>query len=78
MAKVISISRVCDKQQGTFNNQGISIHGKLWKRVKNGWEFEKKRKDRKNSGIYRKNEKDVGRSWGSINEGTRRNKEANG
>ena len=41
---MVSISRVCDKQQGTFNNQSVSIHGKLWKKVGNGCGFEEKKK----------------------------------
>ena len=69
---MVSISRVCDKQQGTFDNQDVSIYGKLWKRVKNRCRFEEKRKG---NGIYKKNEKDVGRCWSGIDKGTRRNEE---
>jgi len=57
---MVSISRVCDKQQGTFNNQSVSIHGKLWKKVGNGCGFEEKKKDGKSNGICRKDEKDTG------------------
>jgi len=38
LARVVSISKVCDKQQGTFDNQDISIHGnyrrELWRKEK--------------------------------------------
>ena len=56
---MVSVSRIYDKQQGTFNNQSISVHSKLQKRAENGYGFEKKRKDGKSNGICRKDEKDA-------------------
>ena len=73
---MVSISKVCDKQQDTFNNQSISIHGKLWKTVENGYRFEKKRKNGKSNGIHREDEKGTRRGWGDINEDTGENEEA--
>jgi len=75
---MVSISRVCDKQQGIFNNQSISIYGKLWKKVGNGCEFEEKRKDGKSNEICGKDKKGAGRSWNGINESIGGNKKADG
>ena len=47
----------CPITQGTFDNQSVSIHGKLWKSVKNGYRLEKERKDGKSNRICGKNEK---------------------
>ena len=30
LARVVSIGRVCNKQQDTLNNESISIYSKLW------------------------------------------------
>ena len=75
MARIASVSRVCNQQQGTFNNQVVSIHSKLWKRNENGSRLEKERKDGKGNGICGENEKDTGRSRSGIEKGIRGNEE---
>ena len=44
MARIASISRICNQQQSTFSNKGIPIHSKLWKGVENGGDIKKKGK----------------------------------
>ena len=48
------------------DNKDVSIYSKLWERVKNGSRHQKKRKDRKDKKICRKNKKDIRRSWSSV------------
>ena len=72
---MVSISRVCDQQQGTFDNQSVSIHSKLQERIENGSKLEKKRKDRESNRVCGKNEKDIRRDRSSIEESIRRNEE---
>ena len=35
LARVVSISRICSKQQSLLSNKDIAFYSKLWKRVKN-------------------------------------------
>jgi len=44
LARIVSIDRVCSKQQSTFSNKGVSIYGELWKRTKNRGDIWRKRK----------------------------------
>ena len=30
LARVVSYSKVCSKQQSSYGNKGISVYGKLW------------------------------------------------
>ena len=39
-----SVSRICSQQQSIFGNESISVHSKLWKRIKNGADIRKKGK----------------------------------
>jgi len=64
-----SISRVCNKQQGTFGNKNISVYGKLQKGVKNGSKYKEKRKSRKNNKVCEENEEGARRSRSSVEEG---------
>ena len=72
-AGVDSNSGICGEQQGLFGNKSIDFHDKLQKRVKDGSKHQKKRKDREDNRIYRKNEESIRESRGSIKEGTRKN-----
>ena len=56
LARVAGISRVCGEQQSSLGNEGITLYGKLWERVKDGRQYKKKRKDGEGDRICRKNE----------------------
>ena len=56
LARMVSIGRVCSKQQDTLNNESISIYGELWKGSKKGGRYMKKGKGRKGNKIHRKDE----------------------
>jgi len=62
------------EQQNIFSNQSISVYSKLWKGVKNGGRYQEKSKSKRSNRIFRKNKKDSGESWSSIEEDTRENK----
>jgi len=59
LARMAGISRICNQQQNTFNNQSVSIHGKLQQRVENMNRFKKERKDRKSNRVCGEDEKDI-------------------
>ena len=63
------INVVCSLQQSTSDNEDISVHDKLWQRIKNGSKHKEKRKNRKSNGVYEKDEESAGRSRDSIKEG---------
>ena len=54
-------SRLC-----ISDNKEVFIYSKLQEGVKNGSRHQKKRKDRKDNKICRKNEKGIRRSWSSV------------
>ena len=72
---MVSVSRVCNQQQGTFNNQGVSVYSKLWKRNENESRLEKERKDGKGDGVCEENEKGAGKSRSSIEKDAEGNEE---
>ena len=66
LAKVVSISGICDQQQDILNNEDISLYGKLWKRIEDGRRHQKERKGRKSNGICRETKKSTRKSRGSV------------
>ena len=66
MARGVSNSWVCSKQQDTFSNQDVFVYSKSWKRVENGSWYKKKGKSRESNRVCRKNEESVGESSSSI------------
>ena len=63
---MVSIGRICGKQQSTFNNKNVSVYGKLWKRSKNGRGYMEEREGGKGSRVCGKNEEEIGESRDSI------------
>ncbi len=47
LARVASIGRVCNKQQGLYGNESLVLHGKLWKGVENGRRHKEEEKGEK-------------------------------
>ena len=56
LARVVGVSRVYGEQQSSHSNQGLALHGKLWKRIENGRRYKKERKGRKSNKVCRKDE----------------------
>ena len=50
-----SIGRICDQQQSTFSNKGISVYSKSQKRVKNGGRHKEKKKSGESNRVCGKN-----------------------
>ena len=75
LARIVSIGRVCSKQQDTLNNKSISIYSELQKGSKNRGRYMKKRKGRKSNGIHRKNKKSTGGGGSSTEKDVGENKE---
>ena len=48
---MVSISKVCSEQQGSYGNKGVAFYNKLWKRVENRRRYQKERKDRESNGV---------------------------
>ena len=72
---MVSDSKVYSKQQDTFSNQSVSIYNKLWLRIEDGSEYQKKGKSRKNDGVHRKNEEGTEGSRSSIKKDVGENEE---
>jgi len=47
LARMVSNSRVCDKQQDSCSNKDIAFYSNLWKRIKNGADIRRKGKIKK-------------------------------
>ena len=74
---MVSISRVCSKQQDSYGNKGFVFYGKLQKRVENRKEYKEERKDKESDEVCRENEESTQRSRSSIKESIGRYEETN-
>ena len=75
---MISIGRVCSKQQGTFSNKDIFIYSKLQQRVTDRSKYQEKRKSRESHRICRMNEESSRESGVGTKKGTRRDEVTGG
>ena len=66
MARIVSISRVCSKQQDSYNNKSFVLYSKLWKRNENRGRHKEKRKGRESDRVCRKNEEGTGRGRAAL------------
>ena len=78
LAGVVSVSRVCSEQQGSYSNKDFVFHSKLQKRVKNRKRYKKERKGRKGDGVCGKNKEGTRRGRSSFEKDVRRNEKIHG
>ena len=65
---MVSDSRICSKQQGSYSNKDFTFHGKLWKRVKDGSKYQKERKSTEGDRICREDKESIRGSSDGIEE----------